>query len=447
MNKLTVTLKQHTPLIHFQHNQEGATLRASEVKPKLDKYLIKHVFGDNFEKCKHFLVGYTPNNERILSEKFKSGFRALDYKLRISADDISKKEYMIVSLLNSKGRDKLQSEYNINVLDNTPYFAQEQLTKDILEDPLIWDNGINPTGKIKEFKKGLIWDHICLSFFSLNSFKQGNQRLIEIIKDQIEQFFLMTNFGTRSTKGFGSFTVSRIDKQDVIWNDKEMSLLPCGFVYKKNTSNNKLGVIFKEIKEDYQKLKSGVNYNGYTKSLLFCYAVDKMIDNPRWEKRYFKQQLQPSQGTEKPLGYFKLKANNAPVADSSGYSTWNNNYNYQYLRALLGLAEQYEFQLQDSNDKVVVKVQSDDIYRYASPLLFKVINGITYIIGDEINENILNQRFHFSYFLGQQVISSGGRSLIGTLKTPSEFILSDFMEYAMSKSESHGQNLNYSKLK
>ena len=36
MKTLKVTLKQHTPLIHFQHEQYGATLRASEVKPKLD---------------------------------------------------------------------------------------------------------------------------------------------------------------------------------------------------------------------------------------------------------------------------------------------------------------------------------------------------------------------------------------------------------------------------
>ena len=37
MKTLTVTLKQHTPLIHFQPGQCGATLRASEVKPNLDK--------------------------------------------------------------------------------------------------------------------------------------------------------------------------------------------------------------------------------------------------------------------------------------------------------------------------------------------------------------------------------------------------------------------------
>lgn len=447
MNKLAVTLKQHTPLIHFQHNQEGATLRASEVKPKLDKYLIKHVFGDSFEKCKHFLVGYTPGNERLLSEKFKSGFRALDYKLRITADESSRKEYMIVSLLNKTDSMKLQSAYNINVLDNAPYFAQEQLTKDILEDPLIWNNGINPEGEIKEFKKGLIWDQINLSFFSLNSYKQGNEKLIGIIKDQIERFFLVTNFGTRSTKGFGSFTVSQINRNEVIWDEKKMNSLPCDFVYRKNTSNSKLNNLFVAVKEDYQKLKSGINFRVYAKSLLFCYAVDRMKDNPRWEKRYFKQQLQPSQGTEKPLGHLKLKANNAPIADSSGYSTWSNNYNYQYLRALLGLAEQYEFQLQDTKATVVVKVQSDDVDRYASPLIFKIINGIIYIIGNAVDENILNKEFHFSYFKGKQQIKSRGNLLVGKLKTPSKFILSDFMEYAMSKNQSHGQNLNYSKLK
>ena len=40
MYRLQVKLKQHTPLIHFQWNQKGATLRASELKPKLDKFIM-----------------------------------------------------------------------------------------------------------------------------------------------------------------------------------------------------------------------------------------------------------------------------------------------------------------------------------------------------------------------------------------------------------------------
>ncbi|MCD8263196.1 MAG: hypothetical protein LUD02_02770 [Tannerellaceae bacterium] len=38
MNKIVVKLKQHSPFICFHPEQEGATLRASEVKPRLDKF-------------------------------------------------------------------------------------------------------------------------------------------------------------------------------------------------------------------------------------------------------------------------------------------------------------------------------------------------------------------------------------------------------------------------
>ena len=64
MKTLTVTLKQHTPLIHFQHDQYGATLRASEVKPKLDKFILTKLGenegyekGCNIAKNKGWLVG------------------------------------------------------------------------------------------------------------------------------------------------------------------------------------------------------------------------------------------------------------------------------------------------------------------------------------------------------------------------------------------------------
>jgi len=40
-NKQPFQLKQHTPIIHFQYEQNGATLRATELKPKFDDYLEK----------------------------------------------------------------------------------------------------------------------------------------------------------------------------------------------------------------------------------------------------------------------------------------------------------------------------------------------------------------------------------------------------------------------
>ena len=41
--KLEFTLKQHTPIIHFQSDQKGATLRATDLKPKLDRFLIEQL--------------------------------------------------------------------------------------------------------------------------------------------------------------------------------------------------------------------------------------------------------------------------------------------------------------------------------------------------------------------------------------------------------------------
>ena len=59
MKTLTVTLKQHTPLIHFQPGQCGATLRASEVKPKLDKFILGKLSKDEFAEAKRkkWLIG------------------------------------------------------------------------------------------------------------------------------------------------------------------------------------------------------------------------------------------------------------------------------------------------------------------------------------------------------------------------------------------------------
>ena len=61
-------LKAHTPLIHFQYNQSGATLRATEVKPKLDRFLL--------DKLK---------NRKIPSYWFVEKTKALNYKLHIEA--------------------------------------------------------------------------------------------------------------------------------------------------------------------------------------------------------------------------------------------------------------------------------------------------------------------------------------------------------------------------
>ncbi|HIC77953.1 MAG TPA: hypothetical protein EYP02_02105, partial [Sulfurovum sp.] len=65
--KLEFSLKQHTPLIHFQSEQFGATLRATELKPKLDRFLLEHVKGIPFKEN-------------------TNGHRSLDYKVKVEVD-------------------------------------------------------------------------------------------------------------------------------------------------------------------------------------------------------------------------------------------------------------------------------------------------------------------------------------------------------------------------
>lgn len=68
MRKIIVKLKQHSPYIHFHPEQQGATLRASEIKPRLDWYILEK-------------VGKRVKKEWLLDET--NGKDALNYKLKI----------------------------------------------------------------------------------------------------------------------------------------------------------------------------------------------------------------------------------------------------------------------------------------------------------------------------------------------------------------------------
>ena len=66
-------LAAQTPMIHFQWNQQGATLRASEVKPKLDKFLITKLEG--FEKVLEEKYLFFRYNNLYISLYFDNGYR------------------------------------------------------------------------------------------------------------------------------------------------------------------------------------------------------------------------------------------------------------------------------------------------------------------------------------------------------------------------------------
>ena len=114
MHKLEIKLNPPTPLIHFQHDQKGATLRASEVKPRLDKFILGKLTPE--KRCQGEREGWI---------KSKNGKTWLDYKMKIESNGRHEFDERIV------GDRKKTIKY-----DNTKiilYYRKDNLNKQLLE--------------------------------------------------------------------------------------------------------------------------------------------------------------------------------------------------------------------------------------------------------------------------------------------------------------------------
>jgi len=94
--KVEFTLKQHTPIIHFQSDQSGATLRATELKPKFDRFLIENI-------------------KDILYKKNTNGSKSIDYKVKIEQNfsipqEINSRESLFFGNMGD-GNDKKYKSY------------------------------------------------------------------------------------------------------------------------------------------------------------------------------------------------------------------------------------------------------------------------------------------------------------------------------------------------
>ena len=94
--KYEVKLRQLTPLIHFQAEQPQATLRATEVKPKLDRFLLWYLAPERFSGIlsgkdeKKLLLEIARSKKWLLPMVQGDGSAALNYKMQISADEKDK---------------------------------------------------------------------------------------------------------------------------------------------------------------------------------------------------------------------------------------------------------------------------------------------------------------------------------------------------------------------
>lgn len=251
MYKKVFNLEQITPMWHFQGDDPNCCLRVTEVKPKLDRFIIKTK---------------TLRGEAIPDDWWidKGHNSALNYKMRISCNsvkilpDVQYKKDDNDNLIYKKGRPQKENIYPV-------FFA-------------------NMGAADAKHKKLVMFSDIEVTIVSMVS------ELVDRIANIIDDFFANNSFGTRQDKGFGCFCV--IDKE----SNRPIFQIPRNASYYFDVPVTYAGIdtefskLFKYIHYFHKVIRSGVNEPGcYIKSLMYYYARSM---NDVWDKPVIRTNFQ-----------------------------------------------------------------------------------------------------------------------------------------------------------
>lgn len=348
-------LVQHTPLIHFQHSEPHACLRATEVKPKLDRFLIEQLeeddrFGDG--RWKKWFVG-------------DGSQQSFDYMMRITP--------------NSERVDRTQSiERAIARAEHRPPNASfHEIHKNYFGNMA---SGNNIQDTIREtFKESLFYkDGLTLTI------RCFIPELLTLIDEHIRGFFMMHNFGTRQRKGFGSFTVDISTKPN---EPKGFDLVgkycPNAYYCKLDNDVN-ADALLDAVWVISAFLRSGFNRGegNYVRGFVFRYFQREK--NPLAnDKAFVKQQVLHNVYNEATRG--------------EHLHPYGNNVRYRYVRGLLGTNENSRFCRDPNAHTPVYDIythSAEGIERFPSPLLFKPIGKFVFILPQKMPDKIFGSEFY-----------------------------------------------------
>ena len=360
--RLVVPLEAQSPMIHFQARETGATIRATEVKPKFDRFLWKRI---NERKL---------NSAGMIQKQSDSDQRdavpSLKYRMRIYCPEPPQ----VVSINN--GSVKSPDGRSVKLQDYSYSLFYGNSGKPTLDDQTM---GIlsNPVLEIQ-----------CL-----------NAGLRELIEESVTEFFLTTNFGTMQSKGFGSFSPSDFCDDDWL-NDAQRAEIAgylkaktgtdiCYYMQMKypyydaewDASVKDFTDTFEAIRCFYQLMKSGYNQarsygeSEYERSFLFQYMHDLGIGNEKaWMKR---EHISPAVYTSRRT---------APPME--------NQDKFYYVRALLGTTGNVSYQTEDRR-RVNVTI-SGELQRVSSPVFFKVVKDTVFITAFPVPKEVYGQIYTFT---------------------------------------------------
>jgi hypothetical protein len=452
---LEIKLQQHTPIIHFQHTQAGATLRATEVKPKLDRFLMEKISGSNIPLPKAWLVG-----------KGKAEHVALDYRMGFEAEGSI--DYYIEQPKYKNGQldQKIKNDGKVETRTNPYPLFYGNMAKNYAEPNTI---------KKFEFAAGGVTMHV----FSPNA------ELLKAIDEAIAEFFATHSFGTRNTKGFGKFFPDPNHKQQ--GEKYKLTSVQHAFDYQFEiaisqqqiqTKRNSLRLsddieaeffcLNERINWFYRSLRSGINEvepdfiykNGeriikddefglprvirhfYFKSLIFKYFISQ-DPSVQWEKKTIKENFFADQ---------LVKQQNR-LPDSEALNEGGEKK--LLVKDLLGLSSTEAWlsyganlsKVQGENGKELDK-ERINIHRFASPIrfhVFKKTDGKGYQIFIKFDKT--------ASLTGKEFVIKRGRDPL-PLNTPDQFDLDDFFaktvmdvrnnfaQYAQNYGTAKGNELN-----
>ncbi|MBN3036603.1 MAG: hypothetical protein JW861_13535 [Bacteroidales bacterium] len=262
MYKIEFTLKQHTPLIHFQHDQLGATLRATELKPKLD----------------HFIISFCKMNNIPIMDEWKQVWE--------------------------KDKKSLKYKIKIELYEGAGICWQECQG---------WGSffGHMGTGNHNKFKMSFVEGSLKMI---IHSYSKG---LLDLINENICSFFSIGGFGNRQSKGYGFFfpekssdafrnnnyyhtpykkfffTVSPTAKSDDWVETGKLLFNYIDLFYRSLRSGINIKDKFKFVKKDINddgndEILNTTESVFYFKSLLFKFLYEKRI---QWDKKTIKEKL------------------------------------------------------------------------------------------------------------------------------------------------------------
>lgn len=396
MAELIVELKQHTEMLHFQ-NEKSVDLRMTELKPKLDWFVWE------FLSEKERSEWLAPN--RRWARKDDKGHVSLAYKVRMSKrneKELNIQQKEMRRLRRQEGRpDRYEYDYSSYI-----FFQADQNEHRVLRYPSLE-----------------------LSFFSFYP------AVLKTIQDRLGDFFYLHNFGYRQRKGFGSFTVERIQSTGTrksnqfprpeSINERLLPTMPqllaiidfrndCSFVKGKDSM---IAVL-------YQSMKSGINFRGYVRSFLTNYLAKYSI-----EKQIIKKYL-ISKGEELKRTYRGPNPSSSQDSDIAKVR--------RTARVVLGMGYLSLFQ-RNRGKPIEVKHEYKDsankvIARYPSPILFKVVDNRLLIFGSLHAQSLYLDGSSHSF---TAAVTGGVVSETIPVLSSNEFDLRKFVEAWVRQLEHH----------